>query len=127
MKSAAIRSVRAKPKPPFIAAKIVSPDEFRTLWGEHQKSFHGYQASLKDARAEKDRKKRLVLARVAHIRSLRSEGLTYQEIGDSLGVTRERVRQLLMFEPTAPKLRKIRAKRVPRKDERLYALWRGIL
>jgi hypothetical protein len=96
MKSAAIRPVKYKAQHSVITAKEIDPGEFHTLWGKH---FQEFTTELAQIISRIENNKLARAKRIDHVKSLRSRGLTLQNIGDLLGITRERVRQLLVFEP----------------------------
>jgi hypothetical protein len=122
-KSAAIRSVKHKVKHETQPAKAIGPDEFQTLWN---RNFGNYQKELEANIAAVEQKRLLKQGRVVHLKELRKQGLTLQEIGDLVGLTQERVRQLLLYKPKIFKEFGGR-KTIQCKDDRFYSLWRGII
>lgn len=113
-----------KPKrTPVNLARDISPTEFKSLWDTRYEEFEaGLKAKLDAAQERQNIKQR----RSDHLKSLRAKGLTLQAIGDLVGLTRERVRQLLLYQPkTFKELGYRRA--IERKDERFFSIWRGML
>jgi hypothetical protein len=114
-----------KPKlQPLITTTEISPDDFKTLWGSR---FEQYKSGLKKTLANIDQERQLKQDRFAHLKDLRSKGLTLSEIGELVGLTRERVRQLLKTPPTEQRSTRGPKPKILRKDDRFYFLWRGII
>ena len=73
-------------------------DSEKTKWKEIEVEVAKLRASMQIKYAEKIQRQRELEKRVGVIRALRKSGFTLQEIGDELGITRERVRQILKHE-----------------------------
>lgn len=70
-----------------------------TIWErDHDKIVENILAKLKKKYEKQEAKRQRRLDRVRLIKKLRAEGFTLEQIGDELGITRERVRQLALLE-----------------------------
>src|SRR5438045_1638152 len=74
---------------PEIVAKDISPETFQTIWGSQ---FTDYENGLRKKIKAQEKRREIKQARIEHLQTLRNRGLTLQEIGDLVGITRERVR-----------------------------------